>query len=122
MNEEKIIALAKLGSQVSITAAEIADARRLVAGASQCDQCVAIVEWVIRAAAPLGCAGGEVAINGLFVLADIIFAIADEILVPLEAVVDVAFGVACEAIGAPALEAKAHEYAVDMCKTAKICT
>lgn len=120
MDSEKLDALAALDHRIS--ASEIAEMRRSIEGASQCDQCVAIAEWVIKAAAPLGCAGGEVAINGLFVLADIIFAIADEILVPLEAVVDVAFGVACEAIGAAALEAKAHEYAVDMCKTAKICT
>lgn len=120
MENKKLEALAQLDH--SITASEIAELRRSVEGASPCDQCVAFTEYVIKVAAPLGCVAGEVALNGIFVLADIIFAIGDEILIPLEAVIDVAFAIACGEIGAAALEANAHKYAVEMCKTAKICS
>jgi len=120
LDQEKLDQLTALGDH-SITAAQIAECRRSIEGASPCDTCVTIGTWVIKAAAPLGCVAGSAAITGLFVLADIIFVIADEILVPLEAVVEVAFGVACNEIGAPALEARAAEFAKDMCVTAKIC-
>lgn len=119
MTDEKLDILAAL--EHSITAAEVAECRRSVAGASPCDQCVAIATWVIKAAAPLGCVAGSAAITGLFVLADIIFVIADEILIPLEAVVEVAFEVACESVGAEILEKEAAKFAREMCATAKIC-
>ena len=119
MTVEKLASLASLDH--SITAAEIAAARRSIEGASPCETCVTIGTWVIKAAAPLGCAAGSAAITGLFVLADIIFAVADEILVPLEAVVEVAFEVACESVGAAVLEAEAAKFAREMCATAKIC-
>lgn len=105
----------------TVTAEAIKELRKSVEGSSTCDQCVALVTWIIKAAAPLGCVAGEIALNGLFIAADIIFAIGDEILIPLEAVVDVAFGVACEEVGAATLEKNAHEYALAMCKEAKIC-
>jgi len=120
MTVEKLDSLASLGDH-SITAAQIAEARRSIAGASPCETCVTVATWVIKAAAPLGCAAGSAAITGLFVLADIIFVIADEILVPLEAVVEVAFEVACESVGAAVLEAEAAKFAREMCATAKIC-
>lgn len=120
MDNEKLGKLADLG-EMAITAEHIAECRASIEGASPCETCVTIATWVIKAAAPLGCVAGSAAITGLFVLADIIFAIADEILVPLEAVVEVAFGIACDDIGAPALEARAAEFARDMCETAKIC-
>jgi len=120
MTVEKIEALAKLGD-LSITAAEIAEIRRSIDGASNCEICVTVATYVIKAAAPLGCVAGSAAITGIFVLADIIFAVADEILVPLEAVVEVAFEVACESVGAAVLEAEAAKFAREMCATAKIC-
>ena len=119
MENKKLEALAQLDH--SITASEIAELRKGIAGASQCDQCVAIATWVIKKAAPLGCVAGSAAITGLFVLADIVFAIADEILIPLEAVVEVAFEVACQSVGAAVLEKEAAKFAREMCATAKIC-
>lgn len=119
MDQKLLISLE--GSDHTISIEEMKELRKGLAGASPCDQCVAFTEYVIKAAAPLGCVAGEVALNGIFLIADIIFAIGDEILVPLEAVIDVAFAIACNDIGAPALESRAHEFAVDMCKTAKIC-
>jgi len=109
------------GMDQTVTAEAIKELRKSVEGSSTCDQCVALVTWIIKAAAPLGCVAGEIALNGLFIAADIIFAIGDEILIPLEAVVDVAFGVACAEVGAATLEKNAREYALAMCKTAKIC-
>ncbi len=120
MTVEKLESLASLGD-LSITAAEIAEIRRSIDGASNCEICVTVATYVIKAAAPLGCVAGSAAITGIFVLADIIFAVADEILVPLEAVVEVAFGVVCNEIGAPALESQAAKFAREMCETAKIC-
>ena len=120
MTKEKLAKLESLGN-FTINGGELARTLRSIEGASPCDTCVQFTEWVIRAAAPLGCVAGEAALTGIFIVADIIFAIGDEILIPLEAVIEVAFGVACGEIGAPALLSKAHEYAVDMCKTAKIC-
>ena len=120
MDSVKLGKLADLGD-LSVTAEHIAECRESIEGASPCETCVTVGTWVIKAAAPLGCVAGSAAITGLFILADIVFAIADEILIPLEAVVEVAFGVACDEIGAPALESRAAEFARDMCKTAKIC-
>jgi len=118
--QEKLDALGAL--DLTITAKEIAEHRKSIQGASPCETCVTFTEYVIRAAAPLGCVAGELALNGIFIVADIIFAIGDEILIPVEAVIDVAFGVICGEIGAAALEANAHKYAVEMCTTAKICS
>lgn len=122
MSNEQLKKLEKLGD-MSISAKEIADARQAVlASTSKCQTCQTIAKWVIKKAAGTGsCALGEAALDGIFVLADIVFFEADEILVPLEAVIGVAWAVVCADIGVIALGKEADKYALLWCQQAKIC-
>lgn len=119
MSADKIAKLRTLGN-VSITAAEIVDANEGVA-ASTC-KCQTIGAWVIKKAAATGsCTAGELALSGIFVLADAVFFEADEILVPLETVIDGAWAAACSSVGIEALGADAEKYALKWCQEAGMC-
>lgn len=76
-----------------------------------------ICEWIIKKAAATGtCAAGEAALTGIFTLAEIVFfPEGEEILVPLEAVIDGAWGATCSSVGIAAIGENAHKYAEEWC-------
>lgn len=120
MDATKIERLKK-AAHVSVTAAEVADMHEKLA-ASSC-LCQTICEWIIKKAAGAGtCAAGEAALTGIFTLAEVVFfPEGEEILVPLEAVVDVAWGVTCADVGIAAIGANADKYALEWCQKAGMC-
>ncbi len=122
MTKDKLEKLKNLGD-MSISASEIADARlAIMASSSKCKKCHIIAKWVIKEAVATGtCAAGEAALDGIFLLADIVFFEADEILIPLEAVIGVAWAVTCADVGIAVLGKNADKYADLWCKEAKIC-
>ncbi|MDG4476977.1 hypothetical protein [Thiovibrio frasassiensis] len=122
MNKKKLEALKSLGD-MKISASEIADARiDFAKSKSSCDKCKKICKWIIEKAAATGsCAAGAAALDGIFALADIVFVEADEILVPLEVVINVAWGTVCGEIGVKVLGKEADKYAKIWCQQAKIC-
>ena len=112
----------RTAGDISVTAAEIAEARASLLQASPCDTCVSICEWIIQKAVGTGsCLAGDAALTGIFALADIVFWEADEILVPLEVVGEAAWTVVCEEVGIAVIGQKAGEYAREWCTTAGIC-
>jgi len=120
--KERIAAIESLGNQLGLTVQEIGICRGTVLGAQPCATAVAICEWVIKKAVGTGsCAAGEAALAGIFVLADIVFFEADEILIPLEVAVDAAWAVVCEQIGIEVLGKDAHKWAETWCKAAGLC-
>jgi len=120
--KERIAAIESLGNQLGLTVQEIGICRGTVLGAQPCATCVSITEWIIKKAVGTGsCAAGEAALAGIFVLADIVFFEADEILIPLEVVVDAAWAVVCEKIGIEVLGQDAHKWAETWCKAAGLC-
>jgi hypothetical protein len=122
MNEKKLEALKAFGD-MTISAREIADAREAVQkGILKCELCKEICKWIILKAVGLGtCAAGAAGLTAIFALADIVFVEADEILVPLEAVVEVAWEATCEEVGIVLLGKEADKYAKLWCQKAKIC-
>ena len=117
-----------LGPEGAITAEEIGRLRLAQlestpgVEATSCDTCVMICEWIITRAATAGsCAAGELMLSGLFVLADIVFFEAVEILVPLEIAVDAAWAIACDDVGIAIIGKNAAEYARDWCEVAGLC-
>lgn len=114
MDKERIAKLKALGD-MSFTAIEIAEVHeQLAAGATPC---TTICAWIIRKAAATGsCTAGEVALSGIFSLAEIAFPESDEILFPLEIVIDEAWGAACAEVGIAVLGKDADEWAAKWCK------
>lgn len=115
----------KLAGDTSVTAAEIAEMHEKMAktkAAGNC-LCIDICEWIIKKAVGTGsCAAGEAALTGIFTLAEAVFFPEGEpILVPLEVVVDAAWGVVCAEIGIAVLGDEAAKYAEEWCKEAKLC-
>lgn len=124
MDIEKIEKLKRAGD-TSVTAAEIADLHETIGKVKAADSCVCITicEWIIKKAAGAGtCAAGEAALSGIFTLAEVVFfPEGEEILVPLEVVVDVSWGVVCGEIGVETLGKDAAKYAKEWCDKANLC-
>lgn len=114
MDASKIEKLRSIG-KISVTADEIAEQKEKLASGAKV--CVTICTWIIQKAAGTGsCVAGEAALSGIFTLAEIVFfPEGEEILVPLEVVVDAAWGATCEEIGIAALGKNAEEYAEQWC-------
>lgn len=85
---------------------------------SECDVCVSFTTEVIKDAAAVGsCWGGELALNAIFAVADVAFIeCCDEFLVPIEAIIDTAWGVTCGEIGVAALGKHPDKYAKQWCE------
>lgn len=124
MDAKKIERLKNAGD-ISVAAAEIAEMHERIAKADESGNCICaeICEWVIKKAVGTGtCAAGDAALAGIFALAEVVFFPEGEpILVPLEAVVEVAWSVTCEEIGCAALGDNAARYAQEWCKQAGFC-
>jgi len=114
MDAKKIEKLKTLGN-VSISGAEIAEVKEKLATGK--NTCTTICTWIIKKAVATGsCAAGEAALTGIFTLAEIVFfPEGEEILVPLEIVVDAAWGATCAEIGIATLGKDAHKWAVKWC-------
>lgn len=114
MDSKKIEKLKALGD-IGVTGAEVASVKeKLAAGA---DPCTTICTWIIKTAVSTGsCAAGEVALTGIFTLAEVVFFPEGEgILVPLEIVVDTAWGITCADIGIAVLGEQAEKWAKEWC-------
>lgn len=115
----------KLAGDTAVTAAEIAEMHEKLAKAQAAGNCICIdiCKWVINKAVATGtCIAAEAALTGIFTLAEAVFFPEGEpILVPLEAVVDVAFGVACAAVGLTGIADNVEQYAEEWCKQAGLC-
>lgn len=114
MDNKKIEKLKALGG-VGITGEEIASVKgRLAAGE---DVCITVCAWIIKKAASTGsCAAGEAALTGIFTLAEVVFfPEGEEILIPLEVVVDGAWGATCSEIGVAVLGKQADKWAKEWC-------
>ncbi len=114
MYEEKINKLKALG-EMSVSASEIAEVyEKLESGSSICKT---ICEWVIKKAVETGsCSAGEAALTGIFSLAEVVFFPEGEpILVPLEAVVDAAWGATCAEVGIEGIGKDAEKWAKKWC-------
>lgn len=107
---------------VNINVGEMIDARKDILTASQCDQCKSIVEWILERAITCGsCAALGGVLAGIFALADIVFFELDEILVPVEAVMESVLETICEEFGFDWLKNNLAEAAKQICEAAKVC-
>lgn len=114
MNKEKLKKL-ETASNLNINVGELTEIyERVGAGESLC---VEICAWILKKAAGEGsCAAGEAALTGIFTAAEIVFfPEGEEILVPLEAVVDAGWGTICAEVGVAAIGANATKYAKQFC-------
>lgn len=113
MDAKKIEKLKALGD-VGVTGSEIAEVHEKVAASA--NPCQHICEWFLKKMVAKGsCAAGFAALDGLSVIADIVFIEFDEILVPLEAAIEVAWGVTCAEIGVAAIGKEADKLAAEIC-------
>ena len=114
MDAKKIEKLKALGD-IGVTAREIAEVHEKLAAGEK--TCTTICAWIIKKAVATGsCAAGEAALTGIFTLAEVVFFPEGEpILVPLEVVVDAAWGVTCGEIGIAALGKQADKWAAEWC-------
>ena len=113
MDAQKIEKLKALGD-VSISAREIAEIHEQLASSKKL--CTTICAWIIKKAAAKGtCAAGLEALGGIFALADTLFFEADEILIPLEAIVMTEWRITCGEIGVKILGEQADKWAAKWC-------
>jgi len=114
MDQAKIEKLKALGN-IGVTGEEIAEVKEQVAAGK--NVCETICAWIIKKAAGTGsCAAGEAALSGIFTLAEVVFfPEGEEILVPLEVVVDAAWGGVCAEVGVATLGKDADKWAKEWC-------